>query len=121
VVKQLPVEMFQQISSTSSCVICRHPLSCRSTTPDVSIPHLSFWMALCSFLVFHNTLPTLLRSLVAWIPPSALLSCSSKQLVSARCFSAFLENVCVSTALTALWFQNSNETKVSSCYSHDVI
>jgi hypothetical protein len=50
-------------------------LSWRSTTPEVSIPRLLFWMALQFFyLVFCNTLVTLLRPPVAGIPPSALLS-----------------------------------------------
>jgi hypothetical protein len=67
----------------AAVLVCRHPGSHRNTMPDVSIPCLLFWMALHSFLVFHNTLLTLLWSLVAWIPQSALLSCSSKQLASA--------------------------------------
>jgi hypothetical protein len=39
-------------------------------------PCLLFWMTLRSFfLVFCSGVVTLLLSLVAWIPPSALLSC----------------------------------------------
>jgi hypothetical protein len=41
-----------QLKWTSSArvlaAVCRHALSWRSTTPDVSIPHLLFWMAPCS-------------------------------------------------------------------------
>jgi hypothetical protein len=36
----------------------------RSTTPDVSIPRLYFWMALHSFLAFRSTLVTSLWSLL---------------------------------------------------------
>jgi hypothetical protein len=79
VLKQLPVEMLQQWPSASRC---RCTLS-RSTKPYVSIPHLLFWMALYSLLVFRNTLLTLLWPLIAWIPPSAFLSCPRKQLPSA--------------------------------------
>jgi hypothetical protein len=49
VVKQLPVEMLQQYSSASSCTVCRRALSWKSTTPDGSIPRLSFWMILRRF------------------------------------------------------------------------
>jgi hypothetical protein len=45
VVKQLPVEMLQLRSSASSA------LSWRSTTLDISIPCLLFWMTLCSFFL----------------------------------------------------------------------
>jgi hypothetical protein len=73
-------------SSKSKCsigawvwaAVCRHTLSWRNTTLDVSIPCLLFWLALHSFfffLMFCSTLPTLLWSLVAWLSPSALLSC----------------------------------------------
>jgi hypothetical protein len=42
----------------------------------------SEWLALCSFLVFHNALLTLLWYPVAWIPPSVLLSWPRKQFIS---------------------------------------
>jgi hypothetical protein len=38
-----------------------------------------FWISLCKFFLFLNTLLTLLWSLAAWIPASALLSCLRKQ------------------------------------------
>jgi hypothetical protein len=50
VTKQLPVEMLQQCSSASSCTSMRTCIVTRSTTPDVSIPRLSSWMVLHSFL-----------------------------------------------------------------------
>jgi hypothetical protein len=51
VVKQFPVEMLQQCSSASNCMRER-ALSWRSTTPDVSIPRLLFWIALSNILVY---------------------------------------------------------------------
>jgi hypothetical protein len=65
-----------------------------------------------------------LWSLVAWIPPSALLSYPRKQLPSAfwqadsvclNCFGLFCECVCASTALSTLWFQHS-EIKPRFCH-----
>jgi hypothetical protein len=70
-------------------------------------------MDLHSYLVLRNTLLMLLWSLVAWIPPSALLPCPRKQLPSAlwrRLFKLFrlVWWMCnASTALTDLWFQHS--------------
>jgi hypothetical protein len=99
--------------------VCGRTLSRRSITLDVSIPHLLFWMAdpMQYFQYFAcNTLLTLLWSLVAWIPHIALLSCPRKQLLSdswqadnicLNFFGLFGKCVCVSSALTALWFQYS--------------
>jgi hypothetical protein len=70
VAKQLPVQMLQQCSIASS--LCGRAMSWCSTTPDVNIPCLYFWMALGSFLDFaRNTMIALLGSLGAWIPPSS--------------------------------------------------
>jgi hypothetical protein len=81
-VKQLPVEMVQQCSRASSCmrthfVMEKHYTRCQHSTPFVLFGPMQF------FLVFSNTLVNLLWSLVAWIPPSELLSCPRKQLSSA--------------------------------------
>jgi hypothetical protein len=83
VVKQLPVEMFQQCSSVSSCmrthiVMEKHYTGYRHFTPYV----LNGWHYAVS-LVFCNTLLNSLWSLVARIPPAALLSCPREQLPSA--------------------------------------
>jgi hypothetical protein len=87
VVKHLPVEMFQQCWSASSYMRTHHA-------------YCSEW--LYTVFLSGNTLLTL-WSPVAWIPPSALLSCPRKQLPSAF-WHTCLVNVCVSTALTAVWF-----------------
>jgi hypothetical protein len=74
-VKQLQVEMLQWCSSVSSCmrtciIMEEHYTMCHRSMPFV----LDGW-PYAVLLAFHNTLQTLLWSLVAWIPPSALLSC----------------------------------------------
>jgi hypothetical protein len=79
-VKQLPVEMLQQCLSRSICMLMCIIMG--NTTPDVSIPHLSFWMV-SPAIMFCNALLALLWSLVAWIPPTVPLSCSRKKLPSA--------------------------------------
>jgi hypothetical protein len=53
VVKQLQLKCSS--SAWVQAGVCRHTLSWRSTTMDVSIPRLFFWTALHSFLVFGNT------------------------------------------------------------------
>jgi hypothetical protein len=64
VVKHLPVEMFQQCSSASSCMQTRIVMEecyirCQHFTPFVLNGSMQF------FLVFRNTLVTLLWFLVA--------------------------------------------------------
>jgi hypothetical protein len=90
------------------------------TTPDDSIPRLFFWIALPRFLVLWNPLLTLLWSLVAWIPPSALLSCPRKQFPSAsgrqrlfKLYGLFGECVCIHffCSLVSIF---TNESQVSS-------
>jgi hypothetical protein len=58
------------------------------------------------FFGVSRTLLTLLWSLVAWIPPSALLSCHRKQWSSAF-WRGLFGDVRASTAFTAFWFQHS--------------
>jgi hypothetical protein len=87
-IKQLPVKMLQLWLSGSSCMLTYIDMEehYNMSTLYVSIPRLLFWMGLRNFpflSVFPSTLPTLLWSLVVWIPPSALLSCPRKQLSSA--------------------------------------
>jgi hypothetical protein len=74
--------MPQQCLSMSSCtrmhtVMKEHYTVCQHSMPFVLNGPTQF------FLVFRSTLPTLLWSLVAWIPPSALLSYPRKQVQSA--------------------------------------
>jgi hypothetical protein len=110
--------------------VCGHALSWRSTTVDVSIPCLLFWMDLRRFLVFRNTLLTLLRSLIAWIPSSALLSCPRKQLLSAfwqavnvclKFFGLLGECVCIHWFDWSLVSTFKNKTQISSYYSYFLI
>jgi hypothetical protein len=98
--------MLQQHMSASSCMRTRFVMEEHYTGSQHSTPFV---------VVFRNTLLTLLCSLVSWIPPSAHISCSRKQFPSdfwqadKVCWYFFvcLMNVCVSTALTVLWFQHS--------------
>jgi hypothetical protein len=93
VVRQLTVEMHQQCLSVNNCV-CRHAFSWWSTTSAlyVSIPRLFVLNGPTQFFfsVLQYTL-MLLWSLVAWIPPSALLSCPRKQLPSAMWQTTFFK------------------------------
>jgi hypothetical protein len=73
VVQQLPVGMLQHCSNVSSRMRTR--IVQHSTTFILNRP--------MQFFVFRNALMTLLWSVVAWIPPSALLYCYRKQLPSA--------------------------------------
>jgi hypothetical protein len=95
----------------------------RSTTPDVSIPRVLFSMALLIFLVIFDILMTLLWSLVAWIPPPALLSCPRKQEPSAfwqadnvhlNFFGLFGECVCIHCFGYTLVSTFTTELQVSS-------
>jgi hypothetical protein len=82
------------------------------------------------FLLFHNTLVTLLWSLVAWLPPSALLSCPRKQFTSAFwqttfvwtfwsfSFGFFGACVCIHCYDCFLVWAFTNETQVSSPVTH---
>jgi hypothetical protein len=83
VVKQLPVEMFQQWSSANSCthmrtctIMEKHYTVCQHSNLFSEWPY-------GLFLVFRNTLLILLWPLIVWIPTSVLLSCPRKQLTSA--------------------------------------
>jgi hypothetical protein len=78
VVKQLPVEMLQQCSCMRTPIFKKeHNTGCQYSTLFVlnGRPYAFF------FLVFPNTLLTS-WFLVSWIPPSALLSYTRKQLPS---------------------------------------
>jgi hypothetical protein len=74
VLKQLLVELLQQCSSASNCTQARIVMEAHCTFHAFR----SEWRGAVIY-VFRNTLLTLLWSLVAWIPPSALLSCPRKQ------------------------------------------
>jgi hypothetical protein len=112
VVKQLPVEMLQQRSSASSCVRMR----------TVTEEYYTGCQYFTLFLVFRNTLVTLLWSLVAWIPLSVFLSYPRKQLPSALwqadvCLNFFgLSSECVRIHCfdCSLVSTFTNETQVSS-------
>jgi hypothetical protein len=120
--------MFQQCSSSSSCIRTRifrkehyEYTVCQHSTPFVLNGSTQF------FLVFSNTLLTLLWSLVAWIPPSALLSCPRKQLpsifwqvdnVCLNFFGLFGECVCIHCFDCSLASILTNETQVSSPVTH---
>jgi hypothetical protein len=80
VVKQLPVEMRQQCTSSSGCM--RMCMMKEETAPDARIACSLFLMGLRSFLVFRNTLLTSMCYLLAWIPPLPFLSCLRKLLAS---------------------------------------
>jgi hypothetical protein len=127
VVKQLPVEILQQCSSASSCMqMCiimeLHYTRCQHYTPFVlNGQHCAV------FLVFHNTLLTLLWSFVTRIPPSALLSCpvqeNSCHQLSCRClFKIFWlvlwMCVCIYCFDCSLVSTFTNETRVSSPVTH---
>jgi hypothetical protein len=80
-----------------------------------ALHHISAFHTIDSlqFFLFYNTLLTLLWSCVAWIPPTALISCLIKQISSGfwqtmHVQHSHLVNVSPSTALTAPWFQNSH-------------
>jgi hypothetical protein len=81
VVKQLPVEICQQFLSGGSCItdVHRHGGALHSMMAFHNF--CSEW-PYAVYLVFCNTLLTLLWSLVAWISQSALLSCPTEQLPS---------------------------------------
>jgi hypothetical protein len=99
-----------------------HYTVCQHSTPFV----LNGW-PYAVFLVFLNTLLMLLRSLVAWIPSSALLSCPRKQLPSAfwqadniclNFFGLFGECVCIHCFDCSLIATFTNETQASSSVTH---
>jgi hypothetical protein len=82
VVNQVPAAMLQWCWSASQLHADAHHHG-GALHWHYSITHLLFWMAgPKQFLVFHNTLLTLLWFLVAWIPPSALLFSPRKVIIS---------------------------------------
>jgi hypothetical protein len=89
VVKQFPFEVLQQSSNASSCMQMRIVVEeqyeytrYQHSTPFVMNEFISF--------VFYNTPLTLSWSLVACVPPSALLSCPREQFLSAFCQTTFV-------------------------------
>jgi hypothetical protein len=118
-VKQLPVEMLQQCSSANSCMRMRFVMEEHYTGYQHSMPFVLNGQSYAVFLVFHDTLLTLLWSCVAWIPPSSLFYCNRKQLPSAfwqadnvclNFFGLFGECVCIHSLDCFLISTFTNET-----------
>jgi hypothetical protein len=116
-----PVETLQKCSSASSCMQMRIVMEEHYTRCQHSTPLVLNGQHYAGFLVFCNTLLTL-WSLVAWIPPSALLYCPRKQLPSAfwqadvclNLFGLFGKCMCIHCFDCSLVSTFTNETQVSS-------
>jgi hypothetical protein len=103
-----------------SAAICRPASSWRNTTLNISIPHLLFWIVLCSFLAFHNTLQMLLWSLAAPFPAlfQKTFVISFLADVCLNFFGLFGECVCIHCFHCSLVSIFTNETQDSSPVTH---
>jgi hypothetical protein len=121
-VQQLAVHMLKQWSSVSSRTRMGTHIVMKELYAECQHSMSFLWMTVRRYILFRNTLLTLLWSIVAWIPPSALLSSAKK---SCRQLSGrwphlfkfcvvFGECVCMQCFYCSLFKTFANETRVSS-------